>query len=56
MFVCAGFFAAVVPPSTVGRVSPAAGMLMVGLLAKNPVDRLGSEDAGGVVALMVRPF
>ena len=54
--VCWDVLHVVVPPSTVGRVSPAAGMLLVGLLAKNPTDRLGSEDAGGIVALMVRPL
>ena len=44
------------PPATIGLVSRPAGELMLGLLAKAPKDRLGSEEAGGVAALKAHAF
>jgi serine/threonine protein kinase len=43
----------IVPPATIGLVSRNAGELMLGLLAKNPKDRLGSEAVGGMAAVKV---
>lgn len=45
-----------VGPANLQYMTPAAASLLAGLLAKNPKRRLGSEEAGGIDGIRVRPL